>query len=86
MRESESVDTLAMELERIAIDVLEAQALPLLREAAKRANIIDFASASFEQLLAIVDHFELLTAQLIGQDQARNLAIEMRSQIHSRMN
>jgi hypothetical protein len=85
MREPESTDALATELERIAVDVLDAQALSLLQEAAKQANVTDFANASFEQFLAIVDRFELLAAQFLGQDPARNLAVDMRSRIHSRM-
>jgi hypothetical protein len=80
-RDGQPGETLAPEFERIAAATLGAGAPELLQEAYRQANIPDPASASSEQLMVVLDHFEAGASRLFGAARASQAASELRSRV-----
>ncbi len=81
-REIAPGEALAPEFERIASGLLGAGAAAVLQEAYKRASVFDTSTATSDQMLAVVEYFQVGATPLVGADRARHAADELRVRMH----
>lgn len=77
-REVAPGESLAPEFEQIAASYLGANASAVLHEAYKQASVIDPARATVDQMLAVIDYFEMGATRVLGPQRARQAAGHLR--------
>ncbi|MBX0327519.1 DUF4388 domain-containing protein [Oscillochloris sp. ZM17-4] len=81
-REIAPGEALAPEFERIAAGLLGTSASAVLQEAYKQAGVFDTGRATGDQMLAVVDYFEMGATRLVGAARASGAAEELRARMH----
>lgn len=81
-REVVAGEALAPEFERIAAGLLGDGAAAVLQDAYKQASVFDPSRATSDQMLAVVDFFEMRATPLVGPDRASHAAGELRARMH----
>lgn len=78
-------ETLAPEFERIAASLLGTGAPGVLQDAYKQASVFDPSRATGDQMLAVVDFFEMRVTPIVGAVRASQAAKELRARTHEVM-
>ena len=75
-------ETLAPEFERIATGLLGTGASGVLQDAYRQASVFDPSRATGDQMLAVVDFFEMRVTPIVGAARASQTARELRTRTH----
>jgi hypothetical protein len=75
-------ETLAPEFERIAASLLGTGASAVLQDAYKQASVFDPTHATGDQLLAVVEYFEMRVTPIVGAARASQAASELRTRMN----
>jgi hypothetical protein len=75
-------ETLAPEFERIAASMLGTSASAVLQDSYKQASVFDPSRATGDQMLAVVDYFEVRATPIVGAARAGQVARELRARMH----